>query len=59
MLKVFPADAYAKLISAKYHIAQDDEDAARTALSEALDIWSGADENYVRLVEAKSLLASL
>ena len=45
VLKVFPAEAYAKLILAKYHVSRGDSDAARAALNDALGIWSDADED--------------
>ena len=59
ILKVFPASAYAKLVSAKVHLAQGNEEAGREALAEALDIWSDADTDYIFGIEAKSLMSRL
>jgi hypothetical protein len=58
-LKVFPADAYAKLVQAKGQIAGGDMGPARQTLESAIDIWLQADDDYIRLVEAKALLATL
>lgn len=59
VLKVYPASGTAKLVLAKHYLAQDNPDAARTALQEALEIWSDGDQNYIRVVEAKDLLSKL
>jgi len=59
ILKVFPANGYAKLVSAKVHVAQGNEKAGREALAEALEIWSDADADYTYSVESKSLMNSL
>jgi len=59
ILKVFPANGYAKLVSAKVHIAQDNEKAGREALAEALEIWSDADADYTYSVESRSLMNRL
>jgi len=59
ILKVFPANAYAMLVSAKVHLAQGNEEAGREALAEALDIWSDADTDYIYGIEAKSLMSRL
>ncbi len=59
ILKVFPANAYAKLVSAKAHLAQDNEKAGREALAEALEIWSDADADYIYSVESRSLINGL
>jgi len=59
VLKVFPASAYAKLVSAKVHLAEGNEEAGRRALVEALDIWSDADTEYIFGIEARSLLSGL
>jgi len=59
ILKVFPASAYAKLVSAKVHLAEGNEEAGRKALVEALDIWSGADADNIFVIEARSLLSGL
>ncbi len=59
ILKVFPANAYAKLVSAKIHLAQGNEKAGREALAEALEIWSDADADYIYSVESRSLINDL
>ncbi len=59
ILKIFPANGYAKLVSAKVHAAQGNEEAGREALVEALEIWSDADADYIRGVESRSLLDRL
>ena len=59
ILKVFPANANAKLVSAKVHLAQGNEEAGRKALAEALDIWSDADTDYIYGIEARSLMSRL
>jgi tetratricopeptide (TPR) repeat protein len=59
ILKVFPANGHAKLVSAKLHLAQDNEKAGREALAEALEIWSDADADYIYSVESRSLINSL
>jgi tetratricopeptide (TPR) repeat protein len=59
ILKVFPANAYAKLTYGKLHLAEGDEDAGRKAVNEALEIWSEADADYMFLKEAESLLSAL
>jgi len=59
ILKVFPANAYAKLVSAKVYLAQGNDEAGHEALAEALDIWSDADADYIFLIEAQSLMSDL
>ena len=59
ILKGFPANAYAILVSAKVHLAQGNEEAGREALAQALDIWSEADTDYIYGIEAKSLMSRL
>ena len=59
ILKVFPANGYAKLVSAKVHLAQGNEKAGREALAEALEIWSDADADYTYSVESRSLMNRL
>ena len=59
ILKVFPANGYAKLVSAKVLVAQDNEQAGREALAEALEIWSDADADYTYSVESRSLMNRL
>jgi hypothetical protein len=59
VLTVFPANGHAKLVYARVLAAEGDEAAARAALSEALEIWSGADAAFVPGVEARSMLADL
>ena len=59
ILKVFPANAYAKLTYAKLHLAEGDEEAGRKTLNEALEIWADADAEYIFLKEAESLMSSL
>ena len=59
ILKVFPANGHAKLVSAKLSLAQGNEEAGRAALEEALDIWSDADADYNFSVESRSLLNRL
>ena len=59
ILRVFPSYAYAKLMSARVQLARGDEVAARKLLTEALDVWSEADADYIYLLEAKSLLGNL
>lgn len=59
ILRVFPSNAYAKLILAEVLVAEGDTDNARLFLNEVLDLWAGADEGYVRLKRAEEVLASL
>jgi tetratricopeptide (TPR) repeat protein len=59
LLKVFPANGHAKLVSAKVYVAQGNEEAGREALVEALEIWSDADADYIRGVESRSLMNRL
>jgi tetratricopeptide (TPR) repeat protein len=59
ILRVFPSNAYAKLILAEVLVAEGDTDNARLFLDEVLDLWAGADEGYVRLKRAEEVLASL
>jgi len=59
ILKVFPANAYAKLVSAKVHLAQGKEEAGRELLVDALEIWSDADADYIHGVESRSLMNRL
>lgn len=59
ILKVFPANAFAKMVSAKVHLAQGNEEAGREVLAEALEIWSDADTDYIYGIEAKSLMSHL
>ncbi|MEM7317237.1 MAG: hypothetical protein AAF497_29265, partial [Planctomycetota bacterium] len=56
ILKAFPANGYAKLIFAKLHLAEGNNDASREALAEAMEIWSDANDDYIFLKEAKSLM---
>ena len=59
ILKIFPANGYAKLVSAKVHAAQGNVEAGREALVEALEIWSDADADYIHGVESRSLMDRL
>lgn len=59
ILKVFPADAFAKSILGKVLAAQGNTEAARDVLSDALEIWDDADDNFIHKVDAIALLASL
>jgi tetratricopeptide (TPR) repeat protein len=59
ILRVFPANAHAKLVIAKAHVAEGNEESARQALIEALEIWSGADAEYLLGQESQTLLESL
>ena len=59
ILRVFPSNAYAKLILAEVLVAEGNTDNARLFLNEVLDLWAGADEGYVRLKRAEEVLASL
>ena len=59
ILKVFPANGYAKLVYAKLHLAEGNEEAGRKALAEALEIWSDADADYIFLIEAESLMSRI
>ena len=59
LLKVFPANGHAKLVSAKVYAAQGNEEAGREALVEALEIWSDADADYIHGVESRSLMDRL
>lgn len=59
ILRVFPSNAYAKLILAEVLVAEGDTDNARLFLNEVLDLWAGADRSYVRLKRAEEVLASL
>jgi len=59
ILKVFPASGQAKLLSAKVHAAEGNDEAAREALAEALEIWSDADADFIKSVESRSLMDSL
>ena len=59
ILRVFPSNAYAKLVLAEVLVAEGDTDNARLFLNDALDLWSGADKSYVHLKRAEEVLASL
>ena len=59
ILTVFPSYAYAKLMAARVQLARGDEVAARRLLTEALEVWSEADADYVYLLEATSLLENM
>jgi tetratricopeptide (TPR) repeat protein len=59
ILRVFPSNAYAKLVLAEVLVAEGDTDNARLFLNEVLDLWAGADEGYVRLKRAEEILARL
>jgi len=59
ILRVFPSNAYAKLILAEVLVAEGDTDNARLFLNEVLALWAGADEGYIRLKRAEEVLASL
>ena len=59
ILRVFPSNAYAKLILARVLVAQGDTDNARLFLDDVLKLWAGADRDYVRLKDAQAILASL
>ena len=59
ILRLFPSNAYAKLVLAQVLIAEGDTDSARLFLDEVLKLWSGADKSYVRLKRAEEVLASL
>jgi len=59
ILKVFPANGHAKLVSAKISLAQGNEAAGRAALEEALNIWSDADADFTYSVESSFLLNRL
>lgn len=59
ILKVFPASGDAKLLSAKIHAAEGNDEAVRKALTEALEIWSDADADFIHGVESRSLLNRL
>ncbi|MBT5221207.1 MAG: hypothetical protein HOI35_02540 [Woeseia sp.] len=50
---------YASLAQAKGQIASGDVGSTRQTLESVLEIWSRADEEYLRQVEAQALLASL
>lgn len=58
-LKVFPGNPYALLVQAKGQIVNGETGAAQQTLERAIDFWTRADDDYVRLVEAKALLASM
>ncbi len=59
ILHVYPSSAFTKLILARVLIAEGDEDGARKYLDEALEVWSAADDDYIHVVEARELRASL
>ena len=59
MLLGFPGSGYAKLLLAKVLLAEGDTENAQAYLDEALTAWSVADEDYIHLVEARELRASL
>lgn len=59
ILKVFPAQGYAKLTYAKLHLAEGNTEAGRKELAEALEIWSDADADYIFLQEAQALMSGL
>ena len=58
LLKIFPSYAYAKLIAAQANLASGNEDVARALLTDALDVWSEADAEFVHKLTASSLLDS-
>ena len=53
VLRVYPALAEGHLVSAKAHFDLGDKQAAKASLNQALEIWSDADSDFVRLVDAK------
>jgi len=59
ILRVFPSNAYAKLVLAQVLVAEGDTDNARLFLDEVLQLWAGADKSYVRLKRAEEILANL
>lgn len=59
ILTVFPASGEAKLLSARIHAAEGNDEAVREALTEALDIWTDADADFIHSVESRSLMNSL
>jgi tetratricopeptide (TPR) repeat protein len=59
LLKVFPANGHAKLVYAKVHAAEGNNEAGREALVEALEIWSDADADFIFSVKSRSLMNSL
>jgi Tfp pilus assembly protein PilF len=59
ILRVFPSNAYARLVLAEVLVAESDPNNARLFLDEVLDLWAGADEGYVRLKRAEEVLANL
>ena len=59
ILKVYPANAYARLVLAKALLAEGDAAGAKTELEEAVSIWSEADPGFVYVVEAQALLRDL
>lgn len=59
VLRVYPGNAYAKLMLAKVLIADGDSDNARLFLDDALALWSAADEEFLYLQRARELMASL
>ena len=59
LLNVFPANAHARLVYAKVLAAEGEESAAHEALTEALQIWSGADADYILTAESRELMNRL
>jgi hypothetical protein len=59
ILKAFPAYPYAKLVSARAHLANGDEVTALKLVNEALEAWAEADEDYVHRQQALALRDSL
>ena len=59
VLLVYPGNAYAKMVLARVLIAEGDEENARLFLENALELWSGADDNFLYREQAREVLASL
>ena len=59
VLRVFPANAYAKFILARALIAEGKADDARLFLEDALGLWSEADEDFRYLRQAREVMAGI
>lgn len=59
ILRVYPSNAFARLVLARVLVAEGDDEGARAFLEEALKLWSSADEDFILLGQARDLLAGL
>jgi tetratricopeptide (TPR) repeat protein len=59
VLRIYPANAYAKYILAEVLMAEGDIGNARMFLEDAVALWSDADDDFLYLQQARATLTSL